>query len=388
MGPADCPGGSAAEAIRRWIPPSLLTTALSPAPCRGDAGFSSVPCFARRRRLRNWHSPASSPAPAVTSAFIAEQDFGQLEGQRYDAVLLPDGAENLAAWEPPGGESFNALAARVRTFLKQEAGDGDAVVICHAGPIRAALAMATGHRAFAGPGVRDRTAVAHRADPFVRRTLASRVCEPDRSERMTGENPQSHAERHNEKMKKLKVARDRMMETKTVEKGLVIVHTGKGKGKTTAAMGMVCRAIGHGQKIAVIQFIKGAWATGEKAVFDAFPDQVTMQAMGGGFTWETQDRDGDIAKAMAAWEAAKTYIADPRYRMVMCDEINIALRYDYIPLADVIETLKNKPADKHVILTGRNAKDELIEIADLVTDMVQVKHPFRDGVKAQEGIEF
>ena len=195
-------------------------------------------------------------------------------------------------------------------------------------------------------------------------------------------------ERHNEKMRKVKAARDRMMQTKTVEKGLIIVHTGKGKGKTTAAMGMVCRAIGHGQKIAVIQFIKGAWATGEKAVFDAFPDQVTMQAMGGGFTWETQDRDADIAKAMAAWQAAKACIADPAYRMVLCDEINIALRYEYIPLTDVVETLKNKPADTHVILTGRNASDELIAIADLVTEMTQIKHPFRDGVKAQEGIEF
>jgi cob(I)alamin adenosyltransferase len=205
---------------------------------------------------------------------------------------------------------------------------------------------------------------------------------------MTDETPQSQTERHNAKMKKVKVARDRMMETKTVEKGLIIIHTGKGKGKTTAAMGMVCRAIGHGQRVAIVQFIKGALFTGEKIVFDAFPDQVVMRSMGEGFTWETQDRDRDIAVAKLAWDTAKAYIADPDYKMVLLDELNIALRYDYVPLADVIATLKNKPADKHVILTGRNAKDELIEIADLVTDMVQVKHPFRDGVKAQEGIEF
>ena len=198
----------------------------------------------------------------------------------------------------------------------------------------------------------------------------------------------SQSQRHNERMKKVKVARDRMMATKTVEKGLIIVHTGNGKGKTTAALGMVCRAIGHGQKIAIIQFIKGDWATGEQVVFDAFPQQVTMRAMGGGFTWDTQDRDADIAKAMEAWNTIKTYIADPDTKMVVCDEINVALRYDYIPLADVLETLRTKPADKHVILTGRDAPDALIEIADLVTEMTQVKHPFRDGVKAQEGIEF
>ena len=198
----------------------------------------------------------------------------------------------------------------------------------------------------------------------------------------------SDAEKHNARMRKLKVARDKMMETKTIEKGLVIVHTGKGKGKTTAAMGMVCRAIGHGQRVAIIQFIKGAMFTGEKVVFDAFPERVVMRSMGEGFTWETQDKERDIAVAKLAWETAKGYIADPDYQMVLLDELNIALRYDYVPLADVITTLKNKPADKHVIVTGRNAPDELIAIADLVTDMTQVKHPFRDGVKAQQGIEF
>jgi cob(I)alamin adenosyltransferase len=197
-----------------------------------------------------------------------------------------------------------------------------------------------------------------------------------------------NAEKHNARMRKVKVARDKMMETKTVEKGLVIVHTGKGKGKTTAAMGMVCRAIGHGQRVAIIQFIKGTMFTGEKVVFDAFPDLVIMRSMGEGFTWETQDKERDIAVAKLAWETAKGYIADPDYKMVLLDELNIALRYDYVPLADVIEALKNKPADKHVVVTGRNAPDELIAIADLVTEMNQIKHPFRDGVKAQEGIEF
>src|ERR1700748_1537385 len=190
-------------------------------------------------------------------------------------------------------------------------------------------------------------------------------------------------ERHNEKMRKHKAARDKIMATKTVEKGLLIVHTGKGKGKTTAAMGMVCRAIGHGQRVAIIQFIKGAWATGEKTVFDAFPEQVTMRAMGEGFTWETQDRERDIAAAREAWETAKAFITDPEYRMVLCDEINIALRYDYLPIEDVVETLKARPEGKHVIVTGRNARDEIIEIADLVTEMTLIKTPFTAGVQAE-----
>mgnify|MGYP001323930916 CR=1 FL=1 len=195
-------------------------------------------------------------------------------------------------------------------------------------------------------------------------------------------------EYHNEKMRKKKAARDKIMARKTIEKGLIIVHTGKGKGKSTAAMGMVCRAIGHEMKTGVIQFIKGAWATGEKKVFDAFPGLVTMKALGEGFTWETQDKAKDIAAAQAAWEEAKAMILDPSYRMVLCDEINIALRYDYISLEDVLETLANKPEDTHVILTGRNASEAIIEAADLVTEMTLIKHPFRSGVKAQAGIEF
>lgn len=194
--------------------------------------------------------------------------------------------------------------------------------------------------------------------------------------------------RANEKARKRKEARERMLATKTREKGLLIVHTGKGKGKTTAAMGMVARAIGHGQKVGVVQFVKGAWETGEKVVLDAFPDQVTVKVMGEGFTWETQDRARDIAAARRAWEAAKAMILDPAYRMVLCDEMNIVLRYDYLPIDEVVDFLRRRPADTHVIVTGRNARDELIEAADLVTEMTLVKHPFRDGVKAQAGIEF
>jgi cob(I)alamin adenosyltransferase len=194
--------------------------------------------------------------------------------------------------------------------------------------------------------------------------------------------------RHHDKMQKKKAARDKIMAGKTIEKGLIIVHTGKGKGKSTAAFGMVFRCVGHGMKAGVVQFVKGAWATGERTVLEKFPELVTIKAMGEGFTWETQDRERDIAHARAGWEEAKRMIADPEYRLVLLDELNIALRYDYLPTEEIIAALRNKPADKHVIVTGRNAKDELIEIADLVTEMEQIKHPFRSGVKAQKGIEF
>ncbi len=193
---------------------------------------------------------------------------------------------------------------------------------------------------------------------------------------------------HNEKMKKKQAARDKIMAGKTVERGLVVVHTGKGKGKTTAALGMICRAIGHGYKVSLIQFIKGAMFSGESVVFAAFPNQVEMKPMGEGFTWDTQDRERDIAKVREAWEMAKARIMDPDWRMVVCDELNIALRYDYLPLDEVLEVLRNKPDDTHVIITGRNAPDGLIEFADLVTEMELIKHPFRSGVKAQAGIEF
>jgi cob(I)alamin adenosyltransferase len=194
--------------------------------------------------------------------------------------------------------------------------------------------------------------------------------------------------RHAEKMAKKKAARDRMIATKTLEKGLLIVHTGKGKGKSTAALGMVMRAIGHGFKIGIIQFVKGKWETGERVVLERFADQVTINTMGEGFTWETQDRQRDIAAARTAWDQAVSLIQNPDYKMVLLDELNIVLRYDYLPLDEVLAVLREKPEDKHVIVTGRNAKDELLEIADLVTEMTMVKHPFRDGVKAQAGIEF
>lgn len=195
-------------------------------------------------------------------------------------------------------------------------------------------------------------------------------------------------ERHTEKMKKKKAARDKIIATKTIEKGLTIVHTGKGKGKSTAAFGMAFRALGNGMKVAVVQFVKGKWGTGERNVLDKFPDQVSLATMGEGFTWETQDRQRDIDAARAAWEQAKKFILDDKHDMVLCDELNIVLRYDYLPIDEILDVLKQKPEMKHVIITGRNAKDELVEFADLVTDMTQIKHPFRSGVKAQVGIEF
>ena len=196
------------------------------------------------------------------------------------------------------------------------------------------------------------------------------------------------AARHHDKMAKKKAARDKIMAGKTIERGLLIVHTGKGKGKSTAAFGMVFRHIGHGMRAGVIQFVKGSWGTGERTVLEKFPELVTIKAMGEGFTWETQDINRDIAHARAGWEEAKRMITDPSYKMVMLDELNIVLRYDYLPLQEVLDVLKNRPADKHIVVTGRNAKEELIEIADLVTEMELIKHPFRSGVKAQAGIEF
>ena len=193
---------------------------------------------------------------------------------------------------------------------------------------------------------------------------------------------------HREKMARRKAARTRMLATKTEERGLLIVHTGLGKGKSTAAFGMVLRCIGHGMRVGVVQFVKGAWGTGERDVLAKFPELVTCRAMGEGFTWDTQDRERDIAAARAAWDMAKGMIADPSYSLVLLDELNIVLRYDYLPLDEVLDALKAKPRDLHVIVTGRNAKPELIELADLVTEMTMVKHPFRSGVKAQKGIEF
>ena len=194
---------------------------------------------------------------------------------------------------------------------------------------------------------------------------------------------------HTAKMKKIQAAQNKKVAAKTVEKGLVIVHTGPGKGKTSAALGMAIRAIGHGMKVGVVQFVKGAMATGEKAVFDRFPDLIEFKPMGEGFTWDTQDRARDIAVTRTAWDEVKRMIADPTYAMVIADELNIVLRYDYLPVDEVLEALAAKPAMTHVIITGRNAPQELIDAADLVTEMAQVKHPFREqNVKAQRGIEF
>jgi cob(I)alamin adenosyltransferase len=196
--------------------------------------------------------------------------------------------------------------------------------------------------------------------------------------------------RHAAKMAKKKAAREKIMAGKTDEKGLIIVHTGKGKGKSTAAFGMVFRCIAHGMPCAVVQFIKGGMATGERDLIQRhFAEICAFHTMGEGFTWETQDRSRDIAMAQAAWEKAKELIRDPANRMVLLDEINIALRYDYVDIAEVVAFLRDeKPPMTHVVLTGRNAKDELIEIADLVTEMELVKHPFRSGIKAQIGVEY
>jgi len=197
-------------------------------------------------------------------------------------------------------------------------------------------------------------------------------------------------EKHNAKMLKKKVARDKIMATKTEEKGLVIVHTGKGKGKSSAAFGMIFRCIAHDMPCAVVQFIKGGMSTGERDLILAkFADKCPFYTMGEGFTWETQDKSRDIEMAQAAWAKAKELIADDSNRMVLLDEINIALRYDYIDVNEVVTFLaEHKPEMTHVVCTGRNAKPELIEAADLVTEMELIKHPFRSGVKAQAGVEF
>ncbi len=196
-------------------------------------------------------------------------------------------------------------------------------------------------------------------------------------------------EKHAAKMAKKKAARDKIMATKTGEKGLIIVHTGKGKGKSTAAFGMIFRHIAHGMPCAVVQFIKGGMATGERTLIqERFGDICQFHTMGEGFTWETQDKARDMAAARAAWEKSKELIRSG-LSMVLLDEINIALRYDYIPVDEVVEFLATeKPPMTHVVLTGRNASDALIEIADLVTEMELIKHPFRSGVKAQQGVEF
>ncbi len=224
-----------------------------------------------------------------------------------------------------------------------------------------------------------------------------------RPEGMTDEEFLEYA---NQKARKKKEARDKMLANKTNEKGLLIVHTGKGKGKSTAAFGIVFRALGNEMRVGVVQFVKGKWETGERAVLEKFPELVEIKSMGEGFTWETQDRARDIAAAQGAWAYCKDMIERSRIRhekrekgesldsdtgfdVLLFDEINIVLRYDYLDMAEVLNVLGQKPEMLHIILTGRNAKEELIEAADLVTEMTQIKHPFREqNIKAQVGIEY
>jgi len=197
------------------------------------------------------------------------------------------------------------------------------------------------------------------------------------------------AEQHRQKMRRRKEVQDQRVAERSLEKGLIVVHTGNGKGKTTAALGMVLRSLGHGYKVAIVQFIKGAWEPAEKAVFSKWPDQLQFHALGEGFTWETQDRDRDIQKVREAWELSRSLIADPEIKLVLLDEVNVAMKLGYLPVESVLAGLDEKPEDSHVILTGRGAPQSLIERADLVTEMTLIKHPFREqGIKAQPGIEF
>jgi cob(I)alamin adenosyltransferase len=196
------------------------------------------------------------------------------------------------------------------------------------------------------------------------------------------------SERHRAKMAKRKAVQDKEVAEKTIEKGLLIVNTGPGKGKTTAAFGLALRMLGYGRKVGVVQFIKGAWHTGEKDAFSVFGERIVWHTMGEGFTWETQDLARDIAAAERAWSKALELMADPSISLIVLDELNIALRYDYLDLSEVVDALKSRRADLHIVVTGRNAKPALVEAADLVTEMTVVKHHFSAGVKAQQGIEF
>ena len=206
-----------------------------------------------------------------------------------------------------------------------------------------------------------------------------------KKKQMTEAERDSH---HADRMAKRKAARDRMLATKTKEKGLLMVHTGKGKGKSTAAFGLAIRAMGNGMRVGVVQFVKGKWQTGERDILEHFPERVTIRTMGEGFTWDTQDRQRDIAAAKAAWQVSCEMMADESYGLILLDELNIVLRYDYLPLAEIVQALQARREGLHIVVTGRNAKDELIEAADLVTEMLEVKHHFKAGVKAQTGIEF
>ncbi len=199
---------------------------------------------------------------------------------------------------------------------------------------------------------------------------------------------EAEAARHRAKMEKRKALQDAEAASKTIEKGLLIVHTGTGKGKSTAAFGLALRMLGRGRRVGVIQFIKGAWRSAERDALETFGDQVAWYTMGEGFTWDTQDLKRDIAAAGRAWDKARELMADQTLGLIILDELNIALRYDYLDLQDVIAALGARRPDLHVVITGRNAKPELVAVADLVTDMTLVKHHFAAGVKAQPGIEF
>ena len=205
---------------------------------------------------------------------------------------------------------------------------------------------------------------------------------------MTEPAEDANAERHRAKMARRKEVQDKEVAGKTIEKGLLMVHTGSGKGKSTAAFGLLLRMVGHGRKTAVVQFVKGAWSTGERTVLEQFGALVRWHTMGEGFTWETQDRARDIAACRRAWDRAMELMREPDLALLVLDELNIALRYDYLPLDEVVAALRNRPPALHVVVTGRNAKPALLEAADLVTEMTMVKHHFAGGVKAQQGIEF
>jgi len=197
------------------------------------------------------------------------------------------------------------------------------------------------------------------------------------------------SENYAERMKRRKAIQDRRMAETVTDRGLVIVHTGAGKGKTTAALGMVLRSLGHGHRVAIVQFIKGAWEPAEKRAFEPWGTQLTFHASGEGFTWETQDRERDRQMAQAGWQVALKFLADPDYKLVLLDEVNIALKKDYLAVEQVLEGIGRRPAGTHVVLTGRNAPETLIERADLVTEMTLIKHPLKSQrIRAQAGIEF
>jgi len=201
------------------------------------------------------------------------------------------------------------------------------------------------------------------------------------------ETPEDYA-RHNARMQRVQAARERMQARRTLERGLLIVHTGNGKGKSSSAFGMAIRSLGWGMKVGIVQYVKGAWETGEKNFFQANPALLTFEVMGEGFTWDTQDRARDIEAARAAWERSKELILDPQYDFIILDELNIVLRQDTLPIDEIVAFLKTRPLTKHICITGRNAKPELIELADLVTEFEEVKHPFKAGFKAQKGVEY